>query len=252
MEFATVEDAMTRSGMRLVVAAGTWALWCEFTKNIFHVKDIPFTAVAHKGFAENPELVAWTGVRNQPQAIYNDEPVRTGWLDILNMAERIAPEPRLLPKSSVERADVIGWANEICGEGGIGWCRRIQIAAQFSFGDEGMKRMRDQYGLSDGAAASAEQRTADIISNLAARMQGQKRLGRRYLLGNVLSAIDIYWACVSNLVSPLPFDVCPMDESTRAAFANPGEIIARALDPILIEHRDFIYRNHLIYPVTFE
>lgn len=252
MEFVSVEEARTGSGMRLVLSRGYWALWCEFTKNIFHVKGVPFTAVVHEGFGENPELVAWTGVRNQPQAIYNDEPVRTGWLDILNLAERIAPEPRLLPEASTERADVVGLANEICGEWGIGWCRRIQIAAQFSFGEEGMRRMRDQYGMNDAAVMSAERRTADIIRNLADRMREQKRLGRPYLVGENLSAIDIYWACVSNLMDPLPSKVCPMDDGTRAAFANPGEIISDALDPVLIEHRDFVYRKHLIYPVTFE
>lgn len=252
MEFVSVEQAKALPGMRVVLSRGHWALWCEFTKNILHVKGIPFTPVLHTGFGENAELVAWTGVRNQPQAIYNDEPVRTAWLDILNMAERIAPEPRLLPEASAERADVVGLANEICGEWGIGWCRRIQIAAQTSFGEEGMKRMRDQYGMSDSGVASAEQRTADVVRNLAARMHEQKRLGRRYLVGESLSAIDIYWACVSNLMDPLPPEVCPMDDGTRNAFANPGPVIAAAMDPVLIEHRDFIYREHLIYPVTFQ
>src|SRR3546814_4119890 len=81
MEFVSVEEARTGSGMRLVLSSGYWALWCEFTKNIFPVKGVPFTAVVHEVFGENPELVAWTGVRNQPQAIYNDEPVRTGRSD---------------------------------------------------------------------------------------------------------------------------------------------------------------------------
>jgi glutathione S-transferase len=252
MKFVTVGEARQLSGMRLVLTRGSWALWSEFTKNICHIKGIPFTGVLHEGFGDNPELVAWTGVRNQPQAIWENEPVRSGWLDILNLAERIAPEPRLLPEASADRAAVIGLSNEICGEGGIGWCRRIQIAADYSYGDLGMKRMRDQYGLSDQAVTAAQTRVADILRTLSARMHDQKKLGRDYLVGEQLSALDVYWACVSNLVSPLPHELCPMNEGTRHVFSNPGEVIGAALDPILIEHRDRVYRRHLIFPVTFE
>lgn len=251
MRFVPVEEAKSMPGLRVVLARGAWALWGECAKNIYHVKGIPFVGVEQAGFQDNPELVAWTGVRNQPQAIYEDEPVRTNWLDILNLAERIAPEPPLLPEDSAQRAQVVGLANEICGENGLGWCRRIELAAKFPFGDEASARMAREYGQSEAAAAIAELRIARIVANLAAVLHAQKRAGSRYFVGDRLTALDIYWACASNLVGPLPLDVCPLGAPLHAMFSETGATIGAALDPILFEHRDYVYREHLIYPVDF-
>ena len=52
------------------------------------------------------------------------------------------------------------------------------------------------------------------------------------------------------LVSPLPADVCPMPEMLRGIYGNPGPQVAAALDPALIEHRDFVYREHMEFPLV--
>jgi len=46
--------------------------------------------------------------------------VRTGWLEILNLAERLAPLPGLLPPDPAQRALVVGRSNELLGEWGLG------------------------------------------------------------------------------------------------------------------------------------
>jgi hypothetical protein len=33
--------------------------------------------------------------------------------------------------------------------------------------------------------------------------------------------------------------------------ADIGPVVAKAVDPILIEHRDYIYENYLIFPIDF-
>jgi len=43
------------------------------------------------------------------------------------LAERIAPAPRLLPDAVADRALVFGLGRELCGELGLGWCRRLML-----------------------------------------------------------------------------------------------------------------------------
>ena len=91
------------------------------------------------------------------------------------------------------------------------------------------------------------------IQLLAAARQGDVaarcEVGRRYLLGEQLSALDIYWATMAAIVAPLPEAQCPMPKGLRAAYAIYPEHIRAALDPALIEHRDFIYRTYLTMPI---
>ena len=42
-------------------------------------------------------------------------------------APRLAPAPPLIPARADERALAFGLAHEICGEGGLGWSRRLQL-----------------------------------------------------------------------------------------------------------------------------
>lgn len=251
MEFVDVEKAKRMSGMRLVVAKGVWAAWSECAKSIMHVKSIPYVPVAQLGWQDNDDLVAWTGVRNQPQAIYNDEPVRASWLDILNLAERIEPVPALLPQDSAARALVIGLANEVCGEWGLGWCRRIQMTHSGTVPDKVAEIMARDYGRDRTAAAAAEARSANIVAMIGKRLRMQEKAGSRFLVGQDLTAADIYWACFSNLIGTLPAVGIVHRDGIKEQFDNPGETIMAAIDPIVFAHRDHIYHSYLPLPADF-
>jgi len=250
IQWTTVEDARNGSGLRLVLARGSYGGFSESAKNIMHVKKIPYAAVPQTPFGENLDLVAWTGVRNNPVAVYNDEPPRNSWLDILNLAERLAPEPRLLPADSAERALVVGLSNEIMGEAGLVWSKRISTVAKAgpSPGLRG-EIMRREY-RADGADADREvRRQADIIAAFGARLQAQKRAGSRYLVGDALTAVDIYWATFSNLYGPLAG--CPIPEPVRSAYVQQLPEVAAVFDPILFDHRDYVYATYLP-PMDFD
>ena len=49
---------------------------------------------------------------------------------------------------------------------------------------------------------------------------------------------------------PLPPEHCPMPDAMRPAFESLDEATANALDAILIEHRDFVYDEHLELPLS--
>ena len=66
------------------------------------------------------ELRAWTGQSSQPVAIWNDERPRSSWIDQLNLAERLQPDPSLVPAALSDRSLMFGLINEIAGEYGLG------------------------------------------------------------------------------------------------------------------------------------
>ena len=170
MKYYEVAEAKDMGGLRLVLTAMVPGPWGESAKKILDYKQIPYIPVAQHAGKENEDLVAWTGIRNAPNAMYEDEAPRTGWYDILMLAERLAPERPLLPARSEERAEVLGICAEICGEWGFGWARRAMMgtvhagpvdplrAAGLSkpfFGPEDSARMRKAYRASVGGAAEA-------------------------------------------------------------------------------------------------
>jgi hypothetical protein len=70
-------------------------------------------------------------------------------------------------------------------------------------------------------------------------------------VGDWLIACDLYRACFAALLEPLPEEVNPMPGFLRRMYAMAGEEISAAKNPILFEHRDFIYATHLTLPLDF-
>jgi glutathione S-transferase len=257
-EYVDVARARALPGLRLVLTAGMPGPWGEAAKGLFHAKGIPFARVAQQGGADNDELHEWTGHRNAPVAVYENEPPRTGWAEILWLAERLRPEPALVPADPDLRVECFGLAHELLGENGFGWCRRLMLF-RASLGETGepseamrpvLGRMLAQYGYSRAAADAAPARVAEILALLARRLATQRAAGRRYLVGDRLSAVDIHWAAMAALVAPLPPEVCAMPDPLRKVYSEIGSALAGALDPALLAHRDHIYREHMEFPVA--
>jgi len=255
MEYVEARDAQSMSGLRLALTKGVPGPWSEAAKNIFHIKGIAFTPVAQHGGQANPDLVGWTGHRNAPVAVYDDEPPCAAWADILMLAERLAPTPALLPEDPAQRVLVFGISHELAGEGGFGWSRRFKMLPPKSVSDEdageAWATMRKAYGSGAEDPDRASQRCADIVSYLASRLKAQAQAGSRYLVGEGLTAADVYWATFSQLYKTSPEEVNPMPDYLRSMYEAPDERIEAVFDPILLDHRDFIYQTHLIYPLDY-
>ncbi len=83
-------------------------------------------------------LAAWAGDVGIPVVAYENEKLRTGWAEILLLAERLKPEPALIPAGAQDRATLFGLAHEICGEMGFGWAYRLLMVRQsLGHGGEG-------------------------------------------------------------------------------------------------------------------
>jgi glutathione S-transferase len=255
MKYLTVAEARNMPGLRLVLSMGVPGPWGEAAKAIFHVKGIPYAAVGQEVAEENPDLVAWTGLRNAPIAVYNNERPVDRWLDILMLAERLKAEPALLPSSSEDRAAVMGIAFEICAETGLGWCRREMMMAAMPPSSDGQltaaDKVRDRYKSAPHIAKAATQRSADIIAMLVRRLKAQKAAGSPYLVGKSLTAADLYWASFAIMVEPLPHEQCPMPPYMRDLYNVRYPEIEAVRDPVLLAHRDFIFKNHIGLPQVF-
>jgi hypothetical protein len=241
-------------GLRLALSRGAPGPWGEAAKNIFNLKGISYARVSQYAGLPNEELKAWTGMNNAPIAIYNNEaPVGT-WFGILKLAERLAPEPSLVPDDEAERVQMFGLCHEVCGEDGLTWNRRLQmVAAWDQFGtaaDEPLRtKMKTQYGHSDVALKCASRRVIAILNHITEVVRQQKKKGSRYLVGNRLSAADIYFSTSLATLAPLPQDQCPMDKGIRAIYETKEPDVATALDPVLLEFRAYQYEKHLSLPL---
>jgi glutathione S-transferase len=253
VEYVDFEEARRHTGLRLVVVPGVPSPWGEAAKGILHVKRIPYVAVRlDQG---NAELREWTGETSGPVALYQDERPRSGWAEILLLAERLAPTPALVPPDPADRMQMMGLAHEICGEMGLGWCaRNAAVHASLTGGGgfpEGIARyLGEKYGYRPEEAALSVARVVDVLGLLGSRLRSQREAGSRCYLGDALTALDIYSATFMALFAPLPPEQCPMPDAMRAAFRSGDEAVAQALDPVLLEHRDFVYESFLELPLS--
>lgn len=269
LDYASISEARKMPGLRLIL--GAYAIpgpWREACKGLFYVKGIPYTSVVTATTAgadlsfgmedADRELREWTGQASAPVAVWNDERPRSSWVDQINLAERLQPDPPLVPYELEDRVVMFGAINELAGEHGLGWSKRLAII------DDGLKGLEPgaegraffehlaaKYGYTEAEAEAAPEHMATIIRALDTRLAQQAARGSRFLIGERLSALDIYWSTFLALFDPLPQDQCPMGSAFLDFYCNPHTATQAALSDALIAHRDFIYRDYLELPIVF-
>ena len=254
-EWIPVEEAKTAPGLRLVLTAGVPGPWGEAAKAIFHVKGLTCPRVAQFGGQPNQELMAWTGEINAPQAILDDEPSRAHWSSLILLGERLAPDKPLVPENQEQRAHMFGLLHELAGEGGLGWSRRLMLfgplmeLASDHPGRQSVAPMAERYGYSKEASDRAPERVAEILGLMANQWSRQREAGHDYLIGDRLSALDLYWAAFAALIEPLPHEACPMPAGLRAGYSQRHPTMDAALDTALLDHRQRIYDEWLELPI---
>jgi len=254
MRYIEVAEALNKQGLRLVLTTGVPGPWGELAKNIFHVKGLAFTPVAQLAGQPNEALRAWTGQTSAPVAIWNDEPPRSSWESIAWLAERLQPEPRLIPEDPEGAARVLAITRAIAGECGFGWYRRIMILKP-SLAHEATRATSEtlaaKYGYSETEAAQAPGKVSALLQWLDDLLAQQAAQGSAYFYGNQLSLADLAWAAFAIMAKPLPQEDCPMHPAFRAAYELVDPAIIPLVTPGLLQHRDRIYRDHLKLPLDF-
>ena len=256
-QYLSVEDARPLSGLRLVVTAHVPGLWSEAAKAILDCKGIEYRLVEQVVGGENRALKEWTAQTSGPVAMWNDERPRVVWIEQLYLAEKLAPEPRLIPADFEDRVTMFGLCNELAGEDGFGWNLRMRVTHKLlntpGLPDESLQLanlLAGKYGYDAALVAQARQQMIAIVVALRDRLAAQQAGSCDFLIGNALSALDIYWAVFAGAIDPLPEDLCPnMPADMRAGYTDPElkEIGGAAL----FAHRDRIWRDYLKLPMNF-
>jgi hypothetical protein len=254
MEYLTVEQAKEASGLRLVLTRDVPGPWSEAAKAIFRLRGVEFQPVEQIGGRDNAALQTWTGHRNAPIALLDNEPPRVRWQELLDLAERLGSGPSLYPESIEDRIRMVGISSEIANEGGLAWQARLLMLNMTyqSHGDVVFAKnpMFKDYGFSEAAVAAAVTRIESFLELLARQIKSQQATGSDYLVGRSLSAADVYWAFFSNMLEALPPEQNPMPDSLRMGWSALAKGIS-GYDPILITHRNRIFEKHLWLPLEF-
>ncbi len=257
INYLDFDQTKQQSGLRMVVVKGLPSPWGEAAKGILHIKQLEWSACYHD--PRSRDMSAWTGSRSAPVAIYNDEAPVESWLDILYLAERLAPQPALLPQDPEQRALALSLCKDLCGEMGLGWTRRLdgvqkglngKSLTEGGYPEPIAQYLASKYGYNAAKGPDYSKLTITLLNKLAAQLIKQQKVGQPYYLGDSISAVDIYSAAFMAYFKPLPADQCPMHEPLRTVFEALDEDTKAALDPILLEHRDFIYNQHLALPLS--
>jgi len=254
-QYIDIDQAIGMAGLRVVLPPGIPGPWAEAVKGILYVKKIPFTRVRHDRTDYAP-LIRWTAQSSAPVMVYNDERPRSVWSDQLFLAERLEPNPPLIPAKPDDRVLMFGLSNELCGENGFGWLRRLMLVdtavtdpKATEEARRGMLAFGSKYGYSAAASQAAPAKIAQMLRALAERFESQRSHGSRFFIGEQLSALDIYWAVFAALIEPLPDNLCPLPPEFRRRYVCEDPVVRAAVSPQLLAHRDFIYREYLELPV---
>jgi hypothetical protein len=258
MDYVSIKEAQAASGLRLTLTGGLPAPWSEAAKGVFRVRNVDYIPVLQQGGGPNEEVLAWTGHRNAPTAMHNDESARISAVDMINLGERLGSGPSLVPDAIGDRVLMFGLLNEVAGENGLAWNARVLMFGAM-IESMGAEAMRDNPMLSDyhyraEDAAAAPAKVITILQTLAAQLEKQRTAGSRYFIGDGLTALDIYWACFSQMVNVLPPDVNPMPDYMRNVWGLTAQVLQDSgyeLDQILLDHRDYVFPNHLQWPLDF-
>src|SRR5258708_6690859 len=252
LQYRSFEEIIDHPGLRIVLVKGMPSPWGQAAKTIFEIKSLDYVAAPWLPGEPNEKIAAWGGEASGPIVAWAKEKPINRWIDILYLSERLAPKHSLIPADAAQRMLMIGLSHEICGEMGIGWNRRLQLfAPAYASGNPpaGVSRMGRKYGYNEADAKAAGERTAASLEALATQLKSQYAPGLKYFVGANLSALDIYWTAFANLLDPLPKEQNPMSEGLRRGFTATDPVVKAALDPLLLEHRSRIFREHFRDPM---
>src|SRR4030095_11985710 len=106
--FVSIAEPRAAPGLRMACLRGVTSPWTEAAKGIFHVKGLACQYAAQSKDEPDGAIAAWAGDAGIPVVAYEQEKLRTGWAEILLLAERLANEPALIPAGASDRALMFG------------------------------------------------------------------------------------------------------------------------------------------------
>jgi glutathione S-transferase len=249
------EAAKMKEGTRITFIPGIQAIYAEALKNICYVKQIKIIRVLHPfmgtdkktGKDRQADLYSLTSQTSLPTMLHNEERPRNVWIEQLSLAERIGSSDsiNLIPENFIERAEMFGLCAVVLGEDGLVWNMRI-------LSDGPLAR---KYGYSEEANLKAPKKMAEIIRLIDLQLKKQEEKGSKYLIGNKISAVDIYWSTISMTILPASLEIMPktkQNEGMLIFFESNSKIpeIKEVLSNRILSHRDYILKTYCETPAV--
>lgn len=251
--YVDLDTAKSATGVRIATVGGVPSPWSESAKALFALHDIPFVAV--RMMPGDKSVKEWTRTRNAPAVMYENEPARAGWAEILELAERLAPPSSrsLVPSDPSSRVRMFGLAHETLGEGGILWSSRLAMidASLETNGARGFPSMvagylSKKYGYAKERVPSALRRVEEGWQLLADALEDREY----FFFDDRPSALDVYVATTVNLFEVPTEEQCPgIFPPMRAGFESMRGSAVAAPPPSLVALRDRMYSRHLGLPI---
>jgi len=256
MRFVELEEARQASGLRVVIATNVPSPWSQAALGLFDMKGLDYLVVRFRRTDE--EIKRWTGTRNAPAVLYDEEPPRTGWAEIVALGERLGGRMSLVPEDGERRARMFGLAHEILGESGLCWNVRLVLthASLTTDGRAGWPKpvaeyLAPRYGYAPERAPAARARAIETLRLLDAVLAESRSRGHAYFLGPGPTALDLHAAVALAAICPLSEAECPMPAPVRHAFETLDQEVKEAVSPALLEHRALMFSRHLVLPVRY-
>ncbi|MGB1190231.1 MAG: hypothetical protein ACPG4A_08380 [Pseudomonadales bacterium] len=231
-KFVSLDEAAAMTeGTRITFIPGVQALYAEALKNICFAKGIPIIRAVHPlmgvdketGKDRQARLYELTSQTGLPTMFFNAERPRNVWTEQLALAERIgsSSSPTLIPDNFQHRAEMYGLCAVVLSEDGMVWNMRI-----LNDGPLGRK-----YGYSEASR------------------------GSRYLVGDSVTAADIYWATMSMSLMPTPPEIMPVTKQNQGMlkhFASNAQRpeIAAVLSQRIEDHQRYILTTYCETPAV--
>ena len=178
---------------------------------------------------------------------HEEERPRNVWIEQLALAEKIGAKDSLalIPNDFKLRAEMFGLCAIVLAEDGIVWNMRILI-------DGPLAR---KYGYTEAASSDAPGKIADGISVLNSRLEAQAERRSRYLVGDSVTAADIYWATMSMALVPAPPEIMPRTQQNKgllAWFEQNSKVpeIAAAITKRIEDHQQYILKTYCETPAV--
>jgi glutathione S-transferase len=178
---------------------------------------------------------------------HDEERPRNVWIEQLALAERIgAPgTPKLIPDNFEQRTEVLGLCAVVLGEDGLVWNVRILSDSPLA----------QKYGYSKEASAAAPGKVAEMLKLIDGRLAAQEQNGSRYLVGEAVTAADVYWATMSMCVLVPSPEIMPRTQQNKGMLKYFGmnrqiPIIAEALSERIEHHQRYILSTYCETPAV--
>ena len=248
-----LEKAQSTNGVRLGLVAGLPSPWGEAAKGLLQAAEVEFSVFPYLG-SEDRAYRSWTGYDHAPVVKYNDNPCIHTWQDILYLLASVSAKD-FLPTTSHGRMEVFGLCHEIAGPQGFGWNARAIIVdggltdQAHPLPTDGAKYFAAKYSHVPDARERLLPQCAQTLAMLNAKLSASADRGSPYLVGDSLTAADIYAATFLIFVAPWSPAECPMPEFLRGSFQWLGDMLSSEVTERLLSHREEIYKTYLSFPI---